>query len=128
MPDPEQAQRIYQLMVLTAWADGKVEASEALVVHEVVSSIAELKEVPKKGELSKGVKARIEAVGLDAALRELAAGLADTAHKELAFRSCAQVLEADGDVDQAEAEVLGTLQELFSLGPADVKRLLAGVR
>jgi tellurite resistance protein len=126
MPDTEQAKRIYELMVLTAWADGKVEASEAMVVHELVSEPA-FKAIGSKSELSKAVKARIDAQGLDAALRELAAALEDRSDRELAFRYCAKVLDADGEVGAEEAEVLATLQELFSFTPDDVKRLMSNL-
>ncbi len=125
--DVEGARRIYQLMVLTAWVDGKVEASEALVVHEIVASMPVFKDIGSKSELSKAVKARIDEKGLDAALRELAAPVTDRGDRELAFRCCARVLDADGEMAAEEADALGTLQELFALSGDDVKRLMANL-
>jgi uncharacterized tellurite resistance protein B-like protein len=120
------AKRIYELMVLTAWADGKVEASEALAVHEIVQQQG-FKDLVGRGELAKQLKARIDSVGLDAAVREVAAGLTAQPDRELAFRCCAQVLDADGELGMEEAEILNTLQELFSLSGDDVKRLMANL-
>lgn len=127
MPDVNAARRIYELMVLTAWADGRVEAAEALAVHEVVISNPVFKEIGSKSELSKSVKARIDAQGLDAAVRETAAGLTSRADQEFAFRCCAKVLDADGEVAAEEAEALADLQEIFGLSGEDVKRLMHGL-
>ena len=127
MPGPECANSIYQLMVLTAWADGKVEASEALAVHEIVGSSPIFKDIGSKSDLSKAIKARIDQQGIDAALRETAAVLKDRTDQELAFRFCAQVLDADGEMGAEEAEALGTLQEVFALSGEDVKRLMANL-
>ena len=121
----DAAKRIYELMVLVAWADGTVEASEALAVHEAVTSRPELADLGKKSEISRGAKALLDEFGLDGALRKVGAQLADAPSKELAFLCCARVLEADGEMSGAEAGALGTLQEVFGLSPADVKRLLA---
>jgi tellurite resistance protein len=123
--DVEGARSIYQLMVLTAWSDGKVEASEALAVHEIVASMPEFKEIGSKSELSKAAKARIDEKGLDATLRETAGKLQDRGDRELAFRCCARVLDADGELGAEEAEALATLQEVFALSGEDVKRLMA---
>jgi uncharacterized tellurite resistance protein B-like protein len=125
--DAEGAKAAYQLMVLIAWADGKVEASEALAVHEIVSASPLFKDIGSKSELSKDIKARIDAKGLDAALRETAAALSEVADRELAFHLCARVLEADGEMGAEEAEALATLQELFALSGEDVKRLMANL-
>jgi hypothetical protein len=121
MSDPK---RIYELMVLTAWADGKVEAKSALAVHQIVLEQG-FKDVTGGGELAKELKARIDDRGLDACVREVASGLIDQPDRELAFRCCARVVDAGGDLGMEKAEVLGTLQELFSLSGDDVKRLMA---
>ena len=127
MPDKDAARRIYELMVLTAWADGRVEAAEALAVHEVVVSNPAFKDIGSKAELSKAVKARIDAQGLEAALKETAAGLTVRADQEFAFRSCAKVLDSDGEVAAEEAEALADLQEIFGFSGEDVKRLMHGL-
>ena len=127
MPDAKAARKIYELMVLTAWADGKVEAAEALAVHEVVTSDPAFKDIGSKSEISRSVKARIDEKGLEDAIRETAHGLDAREDRELAFRCCAKVLDADGDVAAEEATALATLQELFGLSGDDVKRLMKGL-
>jgi|ERR1041384_688084 tellurite resistance protein len=127
MPDRDAARRIYELMVLTAWADGKVEAAEALAVHEVVTANPVFKEIGSKAEISRSVKARIDQQGLEAALKEAAAGLTAREDRELAFRCCAKVLDADGEIAAEEAEALAGLQELFGFNGDDVKRLMQGL-
>lgn len=123
MADP---QRIYELMILTAWADGKVEPAEALAIHDLAAS--HLGAMGNRSEIARTVKERVERQGIDAALREIASAVTDRADQELAFRCCARVLGADGEMPAEEVEVLATLQELFALSPADVKRLLASPR
>ena len=68
---------------------------------------------------------RFAEVGLHDALTEAAAGLRDRPSQEFAFRCCARIARANGELGGEEADVLGTLQVLFKLTPDDVKRLLA---
>jgi tellurite resistance protein len=124
MPGVEQAKHIYQLMVLTAWVDGSVDASEALAVHEIVAALPAFKDIGSKTELSKAVKARIDEKGAEAALRETAVLLTEPADRELAFRCCAKVLDSDGEMGMEEADALATLQELFGFSGEDVTRLM----
>ena len=123
MADLEQARRIVELMVLTAWADGKVEPNEALTVREIVAGFPD---IGNKSELSRAVKKRIDEKGFEEALRETAAAVADRADRELAFRCCARVLNA-GEMDTEDLEALAALQELFALSGEDVKRLMANL-
>ncbi len=62
------AQRIYELMVLTAWADGKVQAEEALAVHRIVVADPAFAQVGNKSEISRAIQKRISENGLDASL------------------------------------------------------------
>ena len=125
MADLIAARKIYELMVLTAWADGHMHAAEASAIREIGAAVPDLDGIPDRVELSRAIKERIDQEGFDAPLRATAAALTARADRELAFRCCAKVLEADGDVEGEEAEVLATLQELFGLTADDVKRLLA---
>ena len=118
------AKRIYELMVLTAWTDGKVGPAEALAVHKIVVENG-FGELAAGGELAKQIKARIDEKGVEACVRETAQGLTERADRELAFRSCVRVLDADGELGMEEAEVLNTLQEIFAFSGDDVKRLMA---
>ena len=43
MADLEQARRIVELMVLTAWADGRVEGVEALAIHKLTLAFPQLR-------------------------------------------------------------------------------------
>jgi hypothetical protein len=111
-------------MMLTAWADGRLEASEALVAEAVQGDVAELREPPDLGALADRAKERLDQFGLERALAETAAGLADAEHRELAFVCCARILEADGIIAQEEFKVLSQLKALFAFSALDVTRLL----
>jgi tellurite resistance protein len=124
MADLEQAKRVIELMVLTAWADGRVEGSEALAIHKLASTIPELRPVGPTGEITRTAKARLEEVGLEQAVREAAEAITDPHYRELAFQCCAKISGADGDYVPEEAAVLTQLQSLFGFGAEDVRRLL----
>lgn len=120
----EQARRVVELMVLTAWADGRVEGSEALVIHKLSVGIPELREVGPTGEISARAKERIGRVGMEKAVRDAAAGITDSKYRELAFQCCAKVSGADGLFVAEENAVLVDLQKAFGYSADDVKRLL----
>ena len=124
MPDLEQARRIVELMVLTAWADGRVEGSEALAIHKLVTAIPELRPIGPTGEISRASKARLVEIGLMQAVKEAAQGITDPKYRELDFQCCARVSGADGDFVLEEAEVLTEIQTVFGFTANDVKRLL----
>jgi tellurite resistance protein len=119
------AQRIYELMILTAWADGKIEPAEVLAIQRLVAAQPAFAAIAGRGEITRTIKEKIDRVGLEAVVRETASAIAARDDQEIAFRCCAHVLGADGELQGEEADVLGTLQELFSFSTADVKRLLA---
>lgn len=121
--DSEQARCIYELMMLTAWADGRLEASEALVAEAVVAEVPELLAVPDKVQLAERAHGRLAQAGLRGALAETARGLRPE-HRELAFVCCARVLEADGIIAREEFQVLAELKALFGLDAAAISRLL----
>ena len=124
MHDLEQARHIVELMVLTAWADGRVVGSEALAIHKLTVTFPELRDVGPTGEISARAKGRLERVGMDAAVREAAAGVKDPRYREIAFQCCAKVSGADGLFVPEESAVLSELQEIFGYSDDDVKRLL----
>ena len=111
-------------MVLTAWADGHVEGSEALTIHKLVAAHPELREVGPTGDLSRTARERLLHLGMKQAVRESALALTDPRLRELAFQCCAKVSGADGEFVPAEAEMLTQLQELFGFSAAQVNRLL----
>lgn len=120
----DPAPSIVELMVLTAWADGKVEGAEALAVHKQVATHPLLQKVKGTAEISRRARARLQEVGLEDALREAAQRVQEPKLRELAFQCCVRVMGADADFDAHEAQVLATLQEAFALSNADVKRLM----
>lgn len=124
MGDVEQAKHVIELMVLTAWADGHVEGTEALAIHKMIATIPALKDAGLSGDISKSTRQRMQQIGLEKCLEESTSGIHDPLYKELAFQCCARVMGADGDFAVAEAKVLGDLQAVFGLSPADVRRLL----
>lgn len=122
--DLEQARQVVQLMVLTAWADGHVEGSEALTIHKLVAAHPELREVGPTGDLSRIARERLLQLGLKEAVRESALALRDPRYRELAFQCCAKVSGADGEFVPAEEDMLTQLQDLFGFTAVEVKRLL----
>ena len=123
-PEPEVAGHIVELMVLTAWADGKVEGSEALSIQQQVAAHPLLHQVRNLAGLAKKVRARMTEAGLEEALREVAVQVVKRPDRELAYQCCVRVMAADGDLQAEEASVLATLQQVFEFSPMDVKRLL----
>jgi tellurite resistance protein len=124
MIDLEQARHVVELMVLTAWADGRVVGSEALTIHKLTVAISQLREVGPTGEISARAKERLERVGMDKAVREAARAITDPKYRELAFQCCAKVSGADGLFVPEENAVLVDLQKSFGYSAEDVKRLL----
>jgi tellurite resistance protein len=120
----EVAGHIVELMVLTAWADGKVEGSEALSIQQQVTAHPLLQQVRNLSGLAKKTRARMIEVGLETALREVAARVVRRPDRELAYQCCVRVMGADGDLQSEEASVLANLQQAFEFSPMDVKRLL----
>jgi hypothetical protein len=117
------ARPIYELLVLSVWADGKVRPDEVLAVQRIVAADESLSRLANRSELARGIKERIVAQGIDAVLREAASAVAPE-DRELAFRLCADVLKADGEMAGEDADALGTLQELFGLSAAAVAKLM----
>lgn len=124
MSDLAQASHVVELMVLTAWADGRVVGSEAIAIHKLTVTVPELRDVGPTGEISRRAKERLERAGMDAAVREAASGVTDPRYREIAFQCCAKVSGADGLFVPEESAVLSELQQLFGYGVDDVKRLL----
>ena len=120
----EQARAIYELMMITSWADGRLDMSETLVTESVIAEVPELLDVPDKEQVAVSARDRLQRLGLRQALKEVAAGLGEAWHRELAFVCCARVLEADGVISQEEFMVLVELRNIFGLRSEDVARLL----
>ncbi|OLC76299.1 MAG: hypothetical protein AUG04_04755 [Deltaproteobacteria bacterium 13_1_20CM_2_69_21] len=120
----ESARRILELMFLTAWSDGKFEGSEALAIHRLVANVPMLRELRQTGGIDLAAKRRLAEHGLEACVREAAAGITERAQRELAFQGCAKVSGADGAFGPEEATVLRILREVWQFSDEDVERLL----
>jgi tellurite resistance protein len=120
----ESARRILELMFLTAWADGKFEGSEALAIHRLTAHEPLLREAGQAADVDRVIKGRLAELGLEACVREAAAGITHPAQRELAFRCCAKVSGADGAFVEQEGAVLRILRETWSFSAEDVQRLL----
>ena len=122
--DPVQALRVVQLMVLSAWADGHVEGSEALAIQRQVAGNPMLERVGVVSEIGRETRKWMLAEGMDACLAAAAADLKDADYRELAFKCCARVMGADRVFPLEEETVLGRVRQLLGLSDADAARLL----
>lgn len=123
-PDPAQAAAIFELMIMTALADGRVEGAEALAIRKLLETTEALQGFGSTAEIGKQVRNRVQLLGLEESVRGAAARVEDREHQELAFQCCARVMGADGNFAGEEAQMLALLQEAFGLGTEDVRRLL----
>lgn len=123
---PEQAKRIFQAIVLICIADGKIAEPEQQFLKDLRSKHPLFSSLQDPKAISLEIRDKIQAQGIEACLQEIATIVVDRDYRELCFRLCAEMMEADADAGGEEADALGTLQELFGFNAADVKRLLAG--
>ena len=112
------------MMVLSAWADGQVEGSEALAIQRMVAGNPLLEGVGVVSEIGRETRKWLLAEGMDACLAAAAAGLKDADYRELAFKCCARVMGADRVFPLEEESVLGRVQQLLGLSDSDAGRLL----
>jgi hypothetical protein len=92
MADREEARRCVQLMVLAALADGHVEGTEAVAINKLVQSVHDFAHVGHIGDIGRETRHLLDERGMDACLRELAAGIPSRPMRELAFQCCARVV------------------------------------
>ena len=118
------AERIYQLMVLTARADDTVDPREARAMAEIVTDTPELQYLGDRAALTRSARGLVERKGLIAAVREVAMPIIEPAARLLAVRCCARVLAADGVVAGAELEVMGQLRRCFGYTVEDIEEIL----
>ena len=120
----EETRRILELMFLTAWADERFVGSEAFAIQKLTVNIPLLREVRTTADIDLAAKRRLAEVGLEACVRDAAAGIARPALRELAFQCCAKVGGADGAFVARESQVLHLLREARGFGEEDVERML----
>jgi tellurite resistance protein len=122
--DRSQAERVVELMVLAAWADGHVEGSEAIAIQRLVSTCPLLEHVGPIGKISDATRARLRERGMEACLQEACAGVKDVEYRELAFQCCAKVMGADRAFPAEEEGVLERIQALLGVDAHAAERLL----
>ena len=118
------AERIYQLMVLTARADETVDPREARAIAGIIRDTDELQDVGDRAALARAARALLERKGLIAAVREVATPIAAADARLLAVRCCARVLAADGVVAGAELEVMGQLRRCFGYSVEEIEEII----
>ena len=112
--------------MLICISDGKIADSEKQFLNELREKHPLFSALQNPQKLAEEIRAKLEVRGIDACLEEIAKTLPDKDYKELCFRLCAEMMEADADAGAEEADALGTLQMLFGFTGEDVKRLLSG--
>src|SRR3954468_5357730 len=122
--DRDEAERVIALKVLAAWADGKVEGSEAFAIQRLVSANPHLAPLRPISAIAEETRERLREKGMDACLAEACAALTDRAYRELAFQCCAKVMGADRVFPVEEENMLKKLQALLGLETAEAERLL----
>lgn len=121
----QRARSIHGLLVLTAWADGRIVAPEVLVEHAVVAEVPELTYLYDKRGLADAAKRALDELGLDAAVAQIAEPLRTRADQELAFLCCVRMLEADGVIAPEEFRVLRILRRLFGFTEDEINRIMS---
>lgn len=124
MADLEQADHVIELMVLAAWADGRVEGTEASAIQRMASKEPLLQGHGQIGDVSKVTHQRLVREGMEQCLLASVRGLKDKPYRELGFQCAARVMGKDSRVDVEEDQMLRRLQTMLGFQPADVERLL----
>ena len=122
--DRDEAEHVIALLVLAAWADGKVEGSEAFAIQRIVSANPLLAHVRPISAIAEETRVQLREKGMDAALEAACAALPDRTYRELAFQCCAKVMAADRIFPAEEESVLKKLQRMLGLESAEAERLL----
>ena len=121
----QRARSIHGLLVLTAWADGRIVAPEVLVEHAIMAEVPELAALYDKRGLADAAKRALDELGLDAAVAQIAEPLGTREDQELAFVCCVRMLEADGIIAPEEFRVLRILRRLFGFSVDEVNRMMS---
>ena len=118
------AARIYQLMVLTAWADGHLHELEQRMAGHLLLEVPELAGLHGRDELARQALERLHAVGIRAAVDETARPLDSLSLQRLAVVCCARVLAADGRLAPEEFAVISQLRQLFGMTVTEMRGIL----
>ena len=119
-----QARHVFELMILTAMADGERGGAEAKSVAGLRKTTPMLAALPDVATIGREIDERAKAAGVETASREVAGKITDRDVQETAFRLCAEVVQGDGRTDAAEATMLMLLQKVWGFSDDDCKRLV----
>ena len=121
----QRARSIHGLLVLTAWADGRIVVPELEVEQKILDDVPELAALDDRRGLGDAAKRTLDEMGLDAAVAQIAEPLRAREDQELAFTCCVRILEADGVIAPEEFRVLRILRRLFGFTQDEVNRLIS---
>jgi uncharacterized tellurite resistance protein B-like protein len=121
----ERVRSIHGLLVLTAWADGRIVAPEIAMEQVILDELPELAALEDRRGLGDAAKRTLDELGLDAAVAQIAGPLQTREDQELAFVCCVRILEADGVIAPEEFRVLRILRRLWGFSQDEVNRLIS---
>ena len=121
----QRVRSIHGLLVLTAWADGRIVEPELAVEQAILDDVPELAALEDRRGLGAAAKRALDELGLDAAVAQIAEPLREREDQELAFICCVRILEADGVIAPEEFRVLRILRRLFGFSQDEVNRLIS---
>ena len=121
----QRARSIHGLLVLTAWADGRIVVPELEVEQKILDDVPELAALEDRRGLGDAAKRTLDELGLDAAVAQIAEPLRAREDQELAFTCCVRILEADGVIAPEEFRVLRILRRLFGFTQDEVNELIS---
>jgi hypothetical protein len=122
--DAAQIERVFDAVVLAAFADGEPSGAELKTLQETLAQHPEFAAQHELRPLLLDVYRRIRELGADALLDSIVDGLPDRRYQELAYSLASRVIAADGKTAAGEATMLRRLQERFGFTDEDVLRLL----
>jgi tellurite resistance protein len=117
--------RIYQLMVLTAIADGHLDTAEQSTAARLLHETPELQGIEGRPALAKAARELMDRTGLAAAVEEIAAPIQDPAARRLAIVCCGAMLKADGRFALEEVAVMSQLRRTFGLSIEEWERMIS---
>jgi len=120
---------LIEAMLLMVAADGRIHDDEILQLGEAISQHAIFAEddIDSVIDVLRDVFKRLAADGFDARLQALSDGLDSYRSRLLAFALATRISFADGDLDQAELDLLRTFQAVFGLREIHVQKVVEAV-
>ncbi len=124
--DSTRQAALFEIMILAAAADGRVERVEVEEIYRQVFNRPEFHGIHAddlKKAIEHAAKRLAEAHSLEHILPSIVDRLPDKESRELAFGLAASVVVADGKTPPSELNILKALQDMFDLSEETVARL-----